>query len=329
MNGLNDVIETYKYGTTISRDGFHFSFVCGPTNIYDGIIIRNPIESECWTPKYGFSQKSLQEHIEIINKYKLEKAIIIAENIEFITQCPTLKYLRIIPADTAPDNFDFSPLYRMNGLKYLYCNTQYGGSTEPCSSTIDYEMIDGLTEIYVLGQGHLNYNKAKDLQRLKVRNDKTFKNLKYLTACAYLKEIDMVQCHLNSLNGIGTFKDLQDLSIYGDRSLSDISDLRYVAKSLRSLSIENCSKISDFSCLDELINLEHLYLFGNNGLKNLGFLDKMPKLKTFSFSMPVEDGDLSHCLKIPYVNCHKNRKHYNFKDKDLPKKLPDEPFVLK
>ena len=35
--------------------------------------------------------------------------------------------------------------------------------------------------------------------------------------------------------------------------------------------------------------------------------------------MNVQNGDLSPCLNLSYVYCQKNRKHYNLKDKELPK----------
>ena len=45
----------------------------------------------------------------------------------------------------------------------------------------------------------------------------------------------------------------------------------------------------------------------------------MKGLKTFVFSVNVRDGDLSPALNLSYVYSEKNRKHYNLKDKDLPK----------
>lgn len=35
--------------------------------------------------------------------------------------------------------------------------------------------------------------------------------------------------------------------------------------------------------------------------------------------MNVVDGDLSDCLNLSYVYSEKDRKHYNLKDKELPK----------
>ena len=88
---------------------------------------------------------------------------------------------------------------------------------------------------------------------------------------------------------------------------------------LKTLCINKCSKIEDFSVLAELENLERLELMGNNRLQNLDFLKRMKNLKSFIFEYDVLDGDLKLCLDIPTVYCDKNRKHYNLNDKDLPK----------
>ena len=66
-------------------------------------------------------------------------------------------------------------------------------------------------------------------------------------------------------------------------------------------------------------NLELLELSGSNVLPNLDFVKTMVKLKTFVFNMNVLNGDLSPCLNLSYVFSEKNRKHYNLKEKDLPK----------
>ena len=76
------------------------------------------------------------------------------------------------------------------------------------------------------------------------------------------------------------------------------------------------------------MNLEYLILDGSQTLPDLRFLKKMPKLKFFTFSMTVEDGDLTPCLDIPYARCDKGKKHYNLKDKDLPKEHDGSGFHL-
>ena len=327
MDNLTDVVEIYDSNHCVNRDGFIFTPITEPANIFDGIVIRNPIQCDCWSPKKSFSFHSLQEHIDLINKCKLEKAIIIAEDISFITQCPTLKYIEIIPADTAKKDFDYSPLYEMPELKFLLCKTQYGGCFEPYSTTIDYSQLNGLVDINIDGKGHLKYEKLQGIETINISGD-NHENLEWLQMCHNLKKISFVKPKLKTFKGINHLSRLQQISIDNGRSLSDISALEYTSETLRSLSIVNCPKIEDFTFLESLCNLEHLELFGNNYLPNLKFLGSMKKLKTFCFSMNVLDCDLSPCMQVPYVNVSKWRKSYNIKNRQLPKQLPQKPFEI-
>lgn len=302
-------------------DGFVFQPLTFPGNIYDAIVISNPYDCRCTPGGTIRSEKTLEEHIEYINKNNLEKAIIKAVNINFITQCPSLKYIKIIPADDAPKDFDFSPLYEMPEIKMLTCCMEYGsGLQKRVSSNIDYLNVKGLLNLNVSEKGHLNYDKVDSLKSLGVSGFKgKNRDITDLFCSSELDSLSIIQCGIKSLNGIEISKNMQCLYLYYNRLLQDISALRKVRKTLRALRIENCPKIEDFSVLIELENLELLELSGNNSLVNLDFLKSMKNLKTFTFSMNVVDGNLYPCLNLSYVYSEKNRRHYNLKDADLPK----------
>ena len=136
---------------------------------------------------------------------------------------------------------------------------------------------------------------------------------------AILDTLSIFQSKITTLEGIQKSQKLQCVYLYNNRSLQDISVLKKVKRTLRALRIENCPKIVDFSVLGELENLELLQLSGSNELDDISFLKTMKNLKTFIFNINVKDGDLSPCLNLSYVCSGKNRKHYNLKDKDLPK----------
>lgn len=87
---------------------------------------------------------------------------------------------------------------------------------------------------------------------------------------------------------------------------------------MRALKIENCPKITDFSVLDELENLEYLQIIGSNVLPDIKFIKKLKNLKTFVFDIKIEDGDLTPCLDINHVSSLRMMKHYNVRRKDLP-----------
>lgn len=131
--------------------------------------------------------------------------------------------------------------------------------------------------------------------------------------------LSLIQCGMNSLNGIETSRKMQCVYLSYNRCLNDISALGKVKETLRALRIENCPQIKDFSVLGELEQLELLQLTGSNVLPSLDFLKRMKNLKTFVFSVNVLDGDLSPCLGLSYVYSEKDRRHYNLKDADMPR----------
>ena len=302
----------------IYRDGF--LFVAGSkANIFDALVIRNPYLANCWSPRFPATPKSLEEHISLVNRYQLERAVVIAQDIEFLKNCPSLQFLRIIPADTAPPNFDYSPLYQMQNVTELSCTTKYGGCKEPFQTVIDYSKIQGLCAIHAEGNGHFNLGKATHLKILSVSQNKSFANLQTFDSCVNLQELNLLQCSVKNLGGIERFRNLKILSVNRCLSLTDMSNVAECAPSLQTLCVENCAKIKDFSFLFQLKNLEHLVLLGSNKLPDLAFLSSMKKLKTLTFSMEVENGDLTPCLSVPYVDCLKARHYYNLKNQNLPK----------
>lgn len=301
----------------VVRDGFVFTKASPePNHIYDSIVIKHPMDIVCDCPKIGSSVHDLDRHIALINEYKLEKALIISNDISFITKCPTLKYLSIVLPDSCMDKFDYSPLYDMPEIKSLHCDTVYGHK-EKYSTTIDLSKIKGLEDTQIKNENYKNYNTLENLKTIGFTGYKD-KDLSRAFSGAKLDTLLMIQCRIESLKGIEKANNLQCLYLYYNKFLKDISALADVKDSLRALQIEACSKITDFSVLSQLKKLEHLKLEGQNKVPNLNFVKDMKNLKTFIFTIDVEDGDISVCSNLSYVYCQ-NRRHYNLKDKDLPK----------
>jgi len=283
----------------------------------DYLVIINPPDALWESPVVPRSRKTLEEHILFIQENRIKKALIIAEDISFLRQCPSLECLQIIPPYSAT-TFDYSPLYDMPNLKQLNCQTVYGPK-DSLSTDVDYSRILGLEQLHLRGKkGHHNLNAVHGLKALSfAQGQPASKTLTDLDV-ASLIDLDLCQSPVQALAGLENAKCLSKLGLSYCRQLEDISALSSVSDSLTLLDIEACGKIGDFSVLAELHNLEHLRLYGSNSLPNLNFLRNMPKLKTFTFTMNILDGDLSLCLNVPYASC-RNKKHYNLKDSDLPK----------
>ncbi len=308
----------------VNRDGFIFtSSINGCADVFDAIVIRHPAQVDCSSPKVGFSSHNLEEHFKIICDYKIKSALVIAQDIKFLPKFQELESLEIIPAKTANDGFDYSPLYEMLNIKKLDCSTSYG-TTEKLSTTIDYSNFKNLIELRVEDKGHLNYQCLKNLKVLSMcrQSDLNFSEFHLPN----LKSLTLLQCSTKTLDGLEHFSRLQELNLWYMRKLFDISALSSLSHTLRSLSIENASKINSFDCLNDLINLEYLRLSGNNELDSVSFLQDMEKLILFYNTMPIIDGDISACLNVPYASV-KCKKNYNLKDKDLPKNRPGK-FIL-
>ena len=312
-----DTIISLARGYSI-RDGYVFT-AFDRSNIHDAIVIRKPETADSWTPRLGISPRKFSEHIDYVNENQIMKAVIIADDISFLKQCPSLKCLRIIPSDTAGDGFDFSPLYDIPYLKNLECHTIYG-TCDMYRTSIDYSRVGRLDALVVPDGEAINYNTISTLQSLMVMNASGKQDdLSDFFCSSYLEDLSLRQCRIRSLDGLEKSLVIRSIELSYLRSLIDISALEYAKSTLTSLTIENCPKISDFSVLHSLYALENLELYGSNTLPSLKFITGMEKLKTFAFSMDVADGDLTPCLTIPYVYSKRNRKHFNLKDNELPK----------
>ena len=207
----------------------------------------------------------------------------------------------------------------MPNLKILYCKTNYGDCGQ-YKTKIDYSKINGLEDLSMDDEGHLGFEKISTLKNIWISGNKKIRSLIDVSCSAELQEMTLFGCGIQSLEGIEKHKKMKSLTLWHNYSLKDISALGLVSNTLTELVIDACSRVKDFTVLNSLENLEYLSLDGNNILPNLEFLKKMRKLKVFTFTMNIEDGNLSNCMAIPYVSC-RNRKHYNLKDKELPKNI--------
>ena len=293
-------------------DGYVFTSIDEPQNVFDAIVIRCPERCDCWTPKKPFSNHTLSEHIQYIREHRLEKAMVIAESLDFLRECPTLKGLWIKPADTAPENFDYRPIHHLSP-SYLFCETHYGGRTEPFQTVVDYSGDPSLTELYMLGSGHAHYENLPHLKKLSLRDQKELKRLPPMQAEETLSSLEIFVTKIKTLEGIEKCRRLKTCSLKRNFSLTDISDMADLSSSLEELTIENCPKITDFSFLERLTHMKRLVLMGSNQIPSLSFLNHMPDLRFFKFSFEVTDGDLRPCLSVPVVRCLKNKRYYNLR----------------
>ena len=153
-------------------------------------------------------------------------------------------------------------MYSRLEIARLNCRTVYGRKDE-FSTVIDYSRVHGLRDLGVYGKGHQNYACVETLEKLFVSNAKGCTDLYQISRSPKLKKLSLWMSGIRTLNGIEQYPEIQYLDLYNDRSLTDISNLVEASSTLRALYIQGCPRITDFSCLHELTNLEHLDLMAH------------------------------------------------------------------
>ncbi|MBE6609718.1 MAG: leucine-rich repeat domain-containing protein [Ruminococcaceae bacterium] len=298
----------------IIRDGFVFSSLT-KENVFDALVVRESIDTSSFCEAYSVGSRTMEECIELINYFNLESAVFIINDISILKRCPTVKHFTLYLDSNATTVPKYGTLSLLPGIR-------------PFSNVGKY----GIEELYTGGESPLVFQKLKTLKQLHMSavDEKEFSRK---TSIVTIEDFDLpelikltiVECGITSLKGIQKCPKLQWLDLCYMRKLSDISDISALAPTLRMLAFENCPKITDFSVISKLKELEYLELKGKNELPNLDFIKDLPKLKFMILTMNVLDGNVS-CLKnIQYVDAVCKR-HYNLKNKDLPKDRTDLGF---
>jgi len=296
----------------IKENKFEFAALHAPLNVKDAIILRY----EC-----------NDEQLDYILNNNMQKVFLWrVVDTRFMMKCSEIKHVHYdvpflfsdLESDFSENDFEecsygIRTATQLKGLA-IYddedrINTKY---KIDLSNLINLEQFSG---------SYLLVNNLERLVSLKTIALRKFnkENLESLYKLNNIDTLDLTLSKIKSLSGIENLNNMQCLYLYYNRNLCDISALSLVKNTLKTLVIENCPKIMDFSVLNELEELEHLRLLGKNDIPDLSFLRNMKKLKTLIISMNVVDGDLSLCLDIPYVFIQKGRKHYNYSDKHMRK----------
>ncbi|OJV63472.1 MAG: hypothetical protein BGO41_09310 [Clostridiales bacterium 38-18] len=274
----------------------------------------------------------LEEMAENIQSKRIEKVFLNGlSTFDFIEPCNSIKHIVVefnLPFSKIGQlnrkgnyfikDYDLSPLCKLENLLSIDLRDNELPIVK-AKCKLDISRFNNLQAYSGEQRFIVNLDKMVSLKSLYINHYKSQTNdLSELSSMENLDTLNMNSAAVSSLNGISSMKNLKCLYLYNCRNLSDISDLGKLSD-LRALRIDACGKIDDFSAISTLSKVELLDLTGSNELPNLDFLKTMKNLKTFVFSMNVLDGNLSHCLNMSYVYSEKDRKHYNLKDKDLPK----------
>lgn len=115
-----------------------------------------------------------------------------------------------------------------------------------------------------------------------------------------LERLCLIQARVASLGGLERFRNLCNLELSDCSKLGSISALADVARTLRTLRLSKCRRISSYSVLVDLEHLVELEVDDCSPLPSLRFLKQLRDLKCLDvYGTRIEDGDLTHLLDHP------------------------------
>jgi hypothetical protein len=135
-----------------------------------------------------------------------------------------------------------------------------------------------------------------------------------------LEDLKIIQTNIASLSGVETLEDLRFLKVGYAPKLKTLDALASHDLQLRELDLVKVKKIESYDPIASLRYLRLLRLSDCVPMRNLKWLEGMPRLDFFAFvDTDVVDGDLSPLLNLPalrYVGTM-NRRHYNYTSERL------------
>jgi len=223
---------------------------------------------------------------------------------------PKIEHLRVSRINTLED---FSVLY------FFKCITNLSISFEPLHN-FNFKEFPTLKNVYLEYYKEFdNIFECKEISRLSIvfYKVKSFEKFTHLTN---LKELNIKQSTIKNINDIQLLKKLEVLDISYNRVLNDIEGIRD-NRNIKELTIRCCSKISDFTVLGSVSELENLVLENVKELNNLDFIRNLKHLKTLRIvgKTNIINGDLKWILSL--LNLTELfipiKKHYNIELEDL------------
>ena len=313
------------------RYGFHFTPTALTTNTGEPLflVVKMKGRSSVEAPRLSIWEYSEEEYVSFIREKQMKALLVILDDFSFLTKCPGIEMLTLIPSDQAPNHISFEPVYQLPALKMLQPKTVYGArdhfwSEFDCSRLLSSQRLEWFGADCKKGVKNLaSLTGLKSLLLSSYRAD----DLCEAVGSASLDTLSLQYCKVHRLDGIQTSKTLKALKLDHCSQLENIDSLYDCRETLQGLVIDDCKKIQDYSVLATLQNLRRLSINGSGQIPSLSFLNQLPNLQSFILSADVVDGDLSACDRLEHVRVFPNRRHFNRKDEDFPKKKrPDLVF---
>ncbi|HEY4062750.1 MAG TPA: hypothetical protein VGM30_12665 [Puia sp.] len=212
------------------------------------------------------------------------------------------------------EEIDISGIHFLKGLKTMRLSNDKQKIDFKCFPDLEVASIDWNSKL-----SHMDScKKLKKLVLWKYKSKSAdFSDLNELEA---LVSLGITDSNISTFSGIEKFHKLSEFQGHFLTKLESIKDLSSLNRTLRSLELDNCKKLKDYSpSLLALTYLEKLILTNCGELNDLNFISDMAVLNFFSFvETNVKNGDLSPLVskKIEFIGFD-DKRHYSHKMRDI------------
>lgn len=254
----------------------------------------------------------ITDYIKYINKNKIKAAFLsnlyyFANGINFLQECNFLEKLSI--TSSSIENYD--GLSYLQSLEDLILEEPKGKVDLTCHTALKRLAADYNKNI--IGMEQLKGLKELSLWHYKPKS----RDLSGISGLDSIKELEIIQSNINSLNGCGSLLKLERLKFAYLSQFRYIDELEKIKKSLKILDFDCCKKIENHEYVMCLNNLEKLRYYKCGNIKTINFISNMPNLKEFVFmGTNVVDGNLKACAGLEYV-AFTNKRHFSHKMSDF------------
>lgn len=210
------------------------------------------------------------------------------------------------------ENLDLSGIGSFSGLKYL-------GVPDIKKSVLDLSCFPNLKTLAFTESKRVHgFETCKNLESLSITNLE-MADLTTLQDLPFLKELNLFNPGVESLEGIQKYSSLERMEIYAAKKLKTIGAISGIRSSICELKITKTIGIQDIQKLAELHKIRTLILAESGSIQSLSFMNGFENIEIVSFwGTTIIDGDMTPCEKAKKVSFD-NKKHYNRRAEDFRK----------
>jgi len=264
------------------------------------------LEKEKLNRNISYIQKNLIKSIFISQDYLGKES-----NLDFFKDIPFIEDLII-----QENNYDYNPLYNLKNLKW------FSNYVKNKKQRLDFSQFTELIRIDTDWYDNISsFEKNTKMETIILNKFKPKSQLlNEVKLPKNLTGLSLIQSNITNVDGIN-LPNLKQLQLLYCNKMLSLKGIENMSNELRTVIIENCTKLNDYSQIENARQLENLVIGSSGAIPNLNWLKELNKVKHFSFwGTKLIDGDLSNCFGIDNVT-FMNSKHYNFKEKDFGKKI--------